>query len=51
MVVARQKVELLEKNKPRQERAKRTYESILSRLRDKHRYVLETLSVTEQPLE
>ncbi len=30
MVAARQKVELLEKNKPRQERAKRTYESILA---------------------
>jgi AcrR family transcriptional regulator len=30
MVAARQKVELLEKNKPRQERAKRTYESILT---------------------
>lgn len=30
MVTARQNVELLEKNKPRQERAKRTYEAILS---------------------
>ena len=29
MVATRQQVELLEKNKPRQERAKRTYESIL----------------------
>lgn len=30
MTAVRQKVELLEKNKPRQERAKRTYESILT---------------------
>ena len=30
MTVERRQVELLEKNKPRQERAKRTYESILS---------------------
>jgi AcrR family transcriptional regulator len=30
MVAARQQVELLEKNKPRQERAKRTYEAILA---------------------
>jgi AcrR family transcriptional regulator len=30
MVAARQPVELLEKNKPQQERAKRTYEAILS---------------------
>jgi AcrR family transcriptional regulator len=30
MVAARQQVELLEKNKPQQERAKRTYEAILS---------------------
>jgi len=30
MVAVRQRVELLEKNKPRQERAKRTYEAILA---------------------
>ena len=30
MVVTRRQVELLEKNKPRQARAKRTYEGILS---------------------
>ena len=30
MTIARRQVELLEKNRPRQERAKRTYEAILN---------------------